>query len=364
VAHPTFPVSKTTFGLSEYLHTSRCITNGQISGSGTFVDEFEMLFSQFTNKRFAISVSNGTAALHLSLLSLGVKQGDEVIVPAFGFVAFANAVLYVGATPIFVDIDKFNWTLDVNLLEKFITTKTKAVIAVHNYGAVGNIEKIANLCKQFGISLIEDCAESLGGSLENSPVGCYGDLSTYSFFGNKVISCGEGGAITTNSEFLAARIRQLRGQGMDPNRRYFFPVVGYNYRLSNLSCALLVSQMKRIPKLIRERWRVFRVYSLNLSTLKQIQLQTDVVAPWLFTFLLEDERRKVHLQSFLESSGIETRPTFFPLPELPTMQFGQGVNFPQARNVYQRGLSVPTYPRLKNRHVEYICSKIKEGLNS
>ena len=359
------PLSKPVLGKQELINCRKAISSGWISSDGPFNSEFESKLAEYLDVKFALTVNNGTSAVHLALAALNVGKGDEVIVPSFGFVAFANAVLYVGAKPVFVDVSLETWSASTELISQAITSKTKAVIAVHNYGFVDDLNVLADLCKIKGIFLIEDTAEALGGELNSRKLGSFGDISTFSFYGNKIITSGEGGAVVTNNPELLNRMRFLRGQAMDPDRRYYFSEMGYNFRLSNISSAILCSQVRRLPKLVRMRDEIFTTYSRHLKDVPGVHFPRrfpgSKQAPWLFTILIDANRDSVALK--LAALGIETRPTFFPIPELPAF-FSTESTFPNTKHISEHGLSLPTYAEMKYEEILSVCHNLSNILAS
>src|SRR4028118_1305803 len=227
------PVAETVLDGNEKNYVLDCLDTGWISGSGKYVDDFEREFAAFCGVEHAVSVSNGTAGLHVSLLAFGVGPGDEVIVPDLTYVASANAVTYCGARPVLADVDSLTWTLDPQDVARKISPATKAIMPVHLYGHPADLDPILELAHAHNLRVVEDAAEAHGAEYKGRLVGGLGDVGVFSFFGNKIITTGEGGMITTGDKKLAEKIRLLKGQGMDPARRYWFPIVGYNYRMTN-----------------------------------------------------------------------------------------------------------------------------------
>ena len=354
------PLSKPSLGRAEIRNCRRALRSNWISSDGPFSLEFERRFAEYLGTTHALSVSNGTTAVHLALAAINVGEGDEVIVPSFGFVAFANAVLYLGATPVFVDVSINTWCSPLSVIAAAVTDKTKAVIAVHNYGLVDDLEQLSQFCKAQQIFLIEDAAEALGGSLNNRMLGTIGDIGTFSFYGNKVMTSGEGGAVVTDNVQLANRMRHLRGQAMNPNRRYFFDEVGYNYRLSNVSNSILLAQLDKLPNFLRDRTRAFQKYSDLLAGLGQIQLPTgvsnSVQAPWLFTILVGPKRDLIAEK--LAKNGIETRPTFYPITDLPAFKAYKSENNPNTNVISRYGLSLPTFADIKEKEIAFVCNSL------
>lgn len=340
-----------------------CLESGWISSVGEYVERFESSFAEFVGTRFAASCSNGTAALHLALMAIGVGPGDEVIVPTLTYIAAANAVRYCGATPIFVDSENDTMNLDPSEVKLAITPKTKAVIAVHLYGHPADIHELRLICDPLGIKIVEDAAEAHGSSIGNAIVGSLGDVATFSFYGNKIITTGEGGMITTNSPEINQKVRLLKGQGQDPDRRYWFLTTGYNYRLTNIAAAIGLAQLENIETHLDDRRRVASEYERCLESVSElIQLpitrQGYVNVKWLFTVVLGPNvsiKRDVLIDE-LAKRGIDTRPVFYPMHHLPPY-FDASLKLPIAERLSCNGISLPTHGDLTQSDVEFV-SKI------
>jgi perosamine synthetase len=241
------------------------VRSSWISSTGPYVDRFEREFASIVGTRTTISVANGTVALHLAMLGHAVGPGDEVIVPSLTYIATANAVRYVGAEPVFVDVDPANWCLDPDKIEAAITPRTRGIIAVHLYGHPADMDRINGIAKRKGLWVVEDAAEAHGASYKGRPAGSLSSMATFSFYGNKILTSGEGGAVTLNDEALERRVRLLRGQGMDPARRYHFVEIGYNYRLTNVACAILCGQIEHMEQIVLRRREIFATYRAELE---------------------------------------------------------------------------------------------------
>lgn len=358
------PLAQPALSDLERDYCNRAIDSGQISGFGDFVDEMELSLAQYIGRAFCASVSNGTTALHLALLALNIGPEDEIIIPNFGYVAFANAVHYVGATPVLVDIEPVGWGIDPLEMEKSITKKTKAIILVHNYGLQGEISSILKICKEKQITIIEDAAEALGGSFEGKPFGSFGDISTFSFYGNKILTSGEGGAVLTDDPKLFQRIKLLRGQGMDPDNRYWFSEVGYNYRLSNIQASIFCAQFKQIDIFLKKRREIFSRYHDIVSEVgDDVFFGKNDFAPWLFTFLLDSKINRDDFTNFLEEGGVETRPTFVELNRLPAFAMLPIQKKNVSVDIARRGISLPTFVDLTEIHFQKIDDLIRNFLN-
>ncbi len=365
------PISAPALVGNEAKYVADCLASSWISSCGKYVERFEAAFAEFCGARYAVACCNGTAALHLTLLALGIGPGDEVIVPTLTFVATANAVTYCGARPRFVDVESETWTIDARAVEAQITSRTKAVIAVHLYGHPADMDALSEVARRHKIHIVEDAAEAHGAEWRNRRAGALGDLAAFSFYGNKIISTGEGGMLLTDSISLARSARQYMGQGMDFERRYWFPVVGYNYRMTNLTAAVGLAQVERADWHIERRREVARWYAEELASVCGLALQAETEhakhAHWMLTVVL-DERVRIKrddVMTYLARRGIETRPVFYPMHVLPPYRDAarEDGEFPIAERIAQRGLSLPTWAGLGREDVAYICNALREVLH-
>ena len=346
----------------------QAVKSSWISSTGPFIERFERQFAELCGARAAVTVSNGTVALHLALLALQAQPGDEIIVPSLTYVATANAVKYVGATPVFVDVDPATWCIDPAQIEAQITERTKGIIAVHLYGHPADMDAINEIARRRGLWVVEDAAEAHAARYKGRPVGSLSDVGMFSFYGNKILTSGEGGALTLSDPVVERRVRMLRGQGMDPERRYYFPIIGYNYRLTNVACAILCAQMERREEILRRRRDIFRRYRELLSGVPGVHLQPIAswadAAPWLFSITVSAELglSRDQLASKLRAAGIDTRPFFVPIHQLPPYADGYAKRrtpLPVTEQLGDSGLNLPTYPGLSASAVERICSCIR-----
>ena len=361
------PVAAPLLGERELVYVSECVLTGWVSSSGRFVTKFEEMFAQFCEVPYAISASNGTTALHLALLGLGIGPGDEVIVPTLSFIASANSVLYVGATPVFVDSEAVTWNIDPESVSRAITPRTKAVMAVHLYGHPANLAALRQLCDQHGLFLIEDAAEAHGSTFDGRRIGSYGDVAAFSFFGNKIVTTGEGGMLTTQNAELARKMKMLRDHGMSPERRYHHPVLGYNYRLTNLQAALGVAQMERIDAILTAKRRIGKEYSDGLSGSIGLQLPQEIAPAtsvyWLYSLLIDPKESVVDrdgLMGILKQEGIETRPFFGPIHKQPIYDTRQ--KLPVAEDASARGISLPSQVTLSSADISRIAATVRAAI--
>jgi len=366
VAKIIYPVSRPTISELEIDYVTEAVKSTWIGPTGPFITRMSEYLCEAANTKYSLPVSNGTVALHLALLAVGVSPGDEVIVPAFTYIASVNAISYCGAKPVFIDVENDSWGIDPEELEKAITPKTKAVIVVHLYGMPASILEIKAICDKYNLKLVEDCAESIFADNNGITSGEVGDVSTFSFFGNKLLSTGEGGAVVTNSEDMAKKLELLRGQGMDPNRRYWFPIIGYNYRLSNVSAAIFCAQYERREEILKTRNEIFREYSRNLADNPHLNFQPEIdgrtKSPWLYCVLVDPKIRE-SLMFELAELGIETRPFFTPINQMPPYKDEYAdIKLLNSEIISSSGINLPTYPDLLPQEIKYITTMLKTNL--
>jgi perosamine synthetase len=358
------PVSHPVFAGNEKKYVNECLDEVWISSAGKFIAEFERQFAAYCGVKEAISTNNGTAALHLALQALGVRQGDEIIVPTLTYIATANAVRYCGATPVFVDSEPRTMNIDPAAIEARITERTRGIIPVHLYGHPADMGPILQLAERRGLFVLEDAAESHGALYRGIKTGSLGTAATFSFFGNKIITTGEGGMITTHDSELAARMRLLRGQGMDPQRRYWFPVIGNNFRMTNIEAAIGLAQLEKIEIHLEARQRVARWYLKHLAPLAEF-IEVPAVEPWahhsywIYTILLRNanEAERDEVIRTLATAGIETRPVFYPMHIMPPY-LEPGSSYAVAESCSRRGLHLPTHGLLTEENIAYITSTL------
>jgi len=359
------PVASPAFTGNEKKYVMDCLESGWISSVGKYVKQFEQEFASFCSTKHAMSCSNGTVALHLALLALGVKPGDEVIVPTLTYIATANAVTYCGAKPIFIDSEPQTWNIDPTLIEQSITARTKGIVVVHLYGHPADMNPILSIAKKHDLFVIEDAAEAHGALYNNKIVGSLGDIGTFSFFGNKIITTGEGGMVVTNNDVLEERVRLLKGQGVDPQRRYWFPMIGYNYRMTNIQAAIGLAQLENFHWHLKKRREVAGLYYKYLGGLEDlIELPVEKEwarhSFWMFSILIKKNLKisRDELMQHLEKDGIETRPVFYPMHIMPPY-FNPDAELPVATDVAARGINLPTHPLLNVEDIAYIANCLK-----
>lgn len=366
----TYPTYDVRFTGNELKYVTRAIRAGWISSSGSYVKEFENKFAKYIRVKYAFACTNGTSALHLALMGLGIGKGDEVIVPSLTFIATANAVRYTGAKPVFADVDPAYWQIDPKDIERRITKKTKALMPVHFRGHPAKIDEIMRIARRHKLFVIEDTAQGLGAAIKEKKAGSWGDAAAFSFFGNKIITTGEGGMVTTNSSTLARRISILRNHGRRPEeKRYFHDVFGYNYLMTNLQAAVGLAQLEMLPKVIAKKRQIAGWYRRYLASVKGIQFPEE--APWakkiywLYSVLFDEERTgktRDEFISLLQKEGIDARPFYVPVHKQPCYSAYQKVFLPHTENIAACGLNLPSSPLLREADVKEIARRIKHIL--
>lgn len=359
----------------EKRYVAEAMESGWISSLGPFLRRFEDSFAHSTGTSSAVSVSNGTAALELSLAALNVGAGDEVIVPAHTFAAVPAVVVRAGAIPVFVDVEPNYWCIDPEAAVGAITDRTRAIIAVHSYGHPADLASMLDAAERLGIAVVEDCAEALGARYRGSTVGSLGTTGAFSFYANKIITTGEGGMITTNSPGIAERLRFLRDHAMEPGRRYFHSAVGYNARLTNIQAAIGCGQLERLAELLQRRAEILEIYRQRLKSVPGLTI--NPVMPWaepvnwMVSVLLPPECGAVRerVMRYLAGGGVDSRPFFIALTELPPYARYRRVgrsgedSTPVAFRLARYGINLPSSPRLTDGQVEGICDAFLAALH-
>jgi len=365
-----FPISNIDLNGNELKYVSEAIKSTWISSTGKFITQFESMFSEFCSANHAVATSNGTTALHLAIEALNIGIGDEVIVPSLTFAATANAVLHSGATPVFVDSLKDHWNIDAEKISDAITPNTKAILAVHLYGHPCDMSRIMKIAQKHNIFVIEDCAEATGATISGKKVGSIGDIGCFSFFGNKIITTGEGGMCTTNNSNLNERMRVLRDHGMDKFKRYWHNEIGYNYRMTNLNAAIGVAQMEQIDLFLEKRQMLRIQYdksiNFNSNLLKPINSIFGNEVEWFYNLNLSSTTKvnRDKLINELSKVGIDSRPFFYPLHLMPPYLKYKTTsnNLINAEAFGKCGINLPLYPSLSLENVKFISTELNKIL--
>lgn len=355
------PIYQPDLGGNEKKYVNECLDTSWISSRGRFVTEFESRFATRIGVEHAVTVSNGTVALHLALMALGIGPGDEVIVPTLTYIASANSIAYTGATPVFVDSRRDTWQIDPEDVRRHITPRTRAIMPVHLYGQACDMDALIAIAREHRLFIVEDCAEAFGTLYKGRHVGTFGDISTFSFFGNKTITTGEGGMVVSNDKTLIERARHLKGQGLAAHREYWHDVVGYNYRMTNIQAAIGLAQLERADEFIGRKRDLAEHYRAALQDLP-VECHTEapdtVHSYWMFSILVQNADLRDPLRLHLANAGIETRPLFFPMHTMP-MYARNYRKHSVAEDLAWRGINLPSWPGLSGEQVATVASVIR-----
>lgn len=354
----------------EYLN--QVLKSGWISSAGKFIDLFEKKFAAFCGKKYGITTTNGTTALHLALLALGIKKGDEVIIPDFTMASTLFSVLYCQARPVFVDARIDTWNIDEKLIEKKITKKTKVIMPVHIYGHPSEMGKIMKIAKKYHLLVVEDAAEAHGAEYQEKKCGGFGIINCFSFYANKIITCGEGGMVVTSDKELAEKCRYYKNLcfPLSGSRTYKHNDLGYNFRLTNLQAAIGLAQLEKIRKYIYLRRRNAKLYCKYLQDIPGIQLPVELKGCknvyWMFGIVIDKKKfgaSRDELMAWLKERGIETRFFFKPMHSQPLLKkfgFFEKNKYPVSRYLAENGLYLPSGTGLREQDITYICQQIKK----
>jgi len=362
------PIAIPSISKLEIEYVTKAVESGWVSSIGEYIQEFESEYAKFCGTEYALVTSSGTTALHLALEAYGIGRGDEVILPDLTFIATANAITYTGAKPIFVDVDEDNFCISPDSVQRAINSNTKAIIPVHLYGHPANMNELNKIALDHGIRVIEDAAEAHGAKAFGKSVGSLGDCGIFSFYGNKIITTGEGGAITTSDPEFYSRAVELRDHAMCKDKRYWHNMIGFNYRMTNMQAALGVAQLKRINEILHKKREIFSTYSKNLGSVNGVRL--NKCAPWAeniywmiclsidgYTYAKRDK-----LMRSLYKEGIDTRPFFYPVSSMSMYSKTYGTNI--SDKVSNEGINLPSYYDITSDQIEYICNTLKKILSA
>lgn len=362
------PVADTRLDGNELRYVTECIQSGWISSAGRFVGEFEQRFAGAMGCRHGVACANGTTALHLALAALGLGRGDEVVLPAFTMIATVNAVTYTGASPVLVDADPATCNMDAAAIGARLTPRTRAIVVVHTYGHPADMDPIMELARRRGLWVVEDAAEAHGATYRGKPVGSLGDVAVFSFYGNKIVTTGEGGMVTTNHAEVARLARRLRDHAFSDDRHFWHQYLGFNYRMTNLQAAVGLAQTERLAALVEARRANARRYGEELAALVAPgALQLPVERPevrnvfWMYALRVEDDFgcSRDELRRRLARQGIETRSFFIPIHLQPIyFERFRGQRFPVAEELCRRGLYLPSGPSLAPADIAWVAAQV------
>ncbi|MEI7374907.1 DegT/DnrJ/EryC1/StrS aminotransferase family protein [Dickeya chrysanthemi] len=354
------PVYQPSLNGREKEYVMKCLDSTWISSRGEFISEFEKAFATYAGCEYATTVANGTVALHLALEALGIGAGDEVIVPTLTYIASVNTIVQTGASVVYCESNAETWNVDVEDLRKRISPRTKAVMVVHLYGLACDMDAVLTLCKEHNLFLIEDCAEAFGSRFNGKHVGTFGDVATFSFFGNKTITTGEGGMVLCREHEIYERACHLKSQGVSKTREYWHDVLAYNYRMTNICAAIGLAQLEQADDIIARKREIAALYTKELKGLP-LHLQPEPEGYfhtyWMCSILLDRADDRSGLRAHLKEIGVETRPLFPPAHTMPHVFSNE--KFPVAESLSGRGINLPSYPGITDEQVIFICNSIK-----
>lgn len=363
-------IASPVFNGNEKKYLTECIETGWVSANGHFLDDFQKSFAAFCGTKYALACSNGTVTLHLALIALNIGPGDEVIMPTLTYIATANAVRMCGATPVFVDSDPDTWNVDPAAIERAITPRTKAIIPVHLYGLACDMTAIMDIANRHHIPVVEDAAEAHGAKWKGQTVGSIGAIGSFSFFGNKIITCGEGGMLTTNDEELLETMKLYRSQGVDPRqKRYWHIVSGYNYRMTNMQAAVGLGQLENVDWHIAQRRRVAALYTRMIqeqlegyATIQKVEDPASHVY-WMNSIVLTDKAKQSRddVMAELEANNVEMRPLFYPMHIMPPFE-DKSLSFPVAERLSANGINLPSHAGMDEEKVAYVVSCLQKAI--
>ena len=364
-------VSGPSITQKEIDYVTAAVTNAWYGNANMYHDRFERAFAEYVSRRYAIALPSCTSAIHLALLALGIGPGDEVVVPDATWIASSAAVTYVGATPVFADIDERTWCLSATSFEQCINPRTKAVIVVDLYGNMPDMDAILAVAQRHNVAVIEDSAEAIGSRYKGRLSGSFGAASVFSFHGSKTLTTGEGGMLVTDDDDLRSRALFLRDHGRKPGDKMFFNhEVAYKYKMSSMQAALGLAQLERIEELLEQKRRIFSWYNENLRGVEGIQLNYEApetrIVCWMVTAVLDQRLglKKEELMRLMDEHNIDCRPFFFPLSSIPAYYGSEEAAAARARNrvAYQvtpYGINLPSGLNMDEEKVAYVCDALK-----
>ena len=366
------PVNEPIISKEAKQYVQEAMDTGWLSAAGPCVEKFEKMFAEYIGVKHAIFVTSGTAALHLALATLDLKEGDEVIVPDFTMIGSIFPIMYTGATPVFIDVEPDTFNIDVSQLESKITNKTKAIMPVHIYGHSCDMDPVMEIAKKYDIAVVEDAAEVHGGTYKGKRCGSIGTINAFSFYGNKIITTGEGGMVCTNDDALAMRARSLKDLAHSPEKRFLHTELAFNYRATNLQAAVGLGQMENIDMFLERKKSMAQKYNTLLADIKGITLPTtkDYAENvyWMYALLVNDElgMTRDELCIKLKEKGVDTRDFFLPCHSQPAVQkvFPSTESFPVSEDIAERGFYLPSGIAITDEQIEYVSDVLHAIANA
>lgn len=366
------PVCEPALLGNEIAYVADAIKTTWISSAGTYLERFEKGFGRYLGRKYAVATTNGTTALHIALAACGIKKGDEVIIPDFTMISPVFAICYVGALPVFVDVDPHTWTIDPDQIEKKITKKTKAILAVHIYGHPADMKAILHIAKKNKLLVIEDAAEAHGATCNGKKCGSLSDIAAFSFYANKIITTGEGGMVVTDDERLASKAKSYKNLcfPMKGARTFLHEDIGFNYRMTNIQAAIGLAQLENIERLVEARRKNAALYNKLLKEIPGVTLPREMKwaknVYWMYSIIIENEfgKSRDELMTFLKQKGVDTRTFFIPMhvqPAFRNMGLFEGERYPVSERLGERGLYLPSGSGLTAEQIQTVCAAMKEA---
>jgi len=354
----------------EINNVRKALSNGWFSSSGPQIIEFENRFKNFLKKKYCVLVSSGTAALEIAVKSLELDKSSEIIIPNFTIISNASAVIKNNLKIIPIDCNPITWNMNINYIQNSVTKNTKAIIATHIYGYPLEMDKIKNICKKKKIILIEDSAEMIGHSYMGKKCGSFGDIGVFSFYANKHITMGEGGALVTDNKILYEKFKDLRNLSFGRINRFNHENLSWNYRITNIQAAFGLPQLKRIKKIIKKKKNIGKKYYALLKNNKNIYIQKPKLGKleniyWVIGILLKKGIKREKITAFLKKKGIETRPFFWPMSQqkvFKKMNFKFKKNFKISEDISKRGFYLPSGLGISDNEIRYVCKNLNSVL--
>jgi perosamine synthetase len=360
------PIGKPDIGKDEIEAVERTMESGWVT-QGKKVEDFEESFASYCGAKYGIATTSGTTALHTALASIDIHNGDEVITTPLSCVSTANPILYLHAKPIFIDLEPATLNIDPYILEKKITERTRAILPVHMFGHPVDMDPIMEIAEKQGIYVVEDAAHALGAKYKGRKVGTLGHIACFSFYGDKMITTAEGGIALTNNKELAEKMRMLRNHGMDKHRKFYHPILGYNYKMSDIHAAIGIAQMRKLDKYIQQRRKNVEYLNKQLNDL-EIQLPTEKSYAfnvyYVYNIITKGRRQKEKAVENLENEGIETRPLLSFIPTQPPYEHlaCNPTDYPVAKKANENGFYISNSPQLSQSEMNYIASMLRKAL--
>jgi perosamine synthetase len=365
------PVNEPLLSEADFACVLEALRSGWISGAGPQIEDFEALWAAYCGRKHGIALANGTVALQAAATLLDLEPGDQVILPTFTIISCIQPIILAGATPVLVDSDAQTWTMDVSQVEPRITSRTRAIMAVHIYGHPVDMDPLLSLADRHGLQIVEDAAEAHGAEYRGGKAGSFGVSSCFSFYANKLVTSGEGGMLLVDDDTLAERARRLRNLGFQPGRRFLHAELGFNFRLTNIQAALAVPQIRRMDEIVARKRRMGQAYTSRLSELPGIELQVQQPwaksVYWMYGIVVREETGMdaAELAQRLKARGIETRPFFLGMHQQPVLLergLFAGESYPVAERIARQGLYLPSGLGIDEAQIDRVCAALQDAL--